>query len=153
MDQPMSALSCSFYLKIDRPVAEVFAAVQRADQLSQYFAFGAKGDLAVGASVTWQFHDFPEAGDMPVRVIAVEENSLIHLQWESTVETEWNDVKITFENLDDPNQTLVRVVESGWPPTDKGIKGSVDNAGGWANMLTCLKVWLEHGVRLRERMF
>ncbi|HCM72639.1 MAG TPA: SRPBCC domain-containing protein [Fimbriimonadaceae bacterium] len=152
MDQ-VNLLSCGFSIKIDRPIEDVFDSVFRADKLARYFAAGAKGDLVPGAKVTWQFHDFPEAGDMPIEVVETRPNELIHLRWESCVADEWNDVKITFERLENDQQTLVRVTESGWPKTDQGIQGAIDNSGGWANAMTCLKAYCEHGIGLREFAF
>ena len=50
------------YGKIARPVAEVFDAVYNPDKLSGYFTTGgASGPLVEGATVTWDFADFPGA--------------------------------------------------------------------------------------------
>ena len=55
---------------IAKPVHEVFEAVADPEQLSHYFATGgAKGRLEEGATVTWDFHDFP--GAFPVHVAEV----------------------------------------------------------------------------------
>ena len=54
--------------RIAMPVEEVFEAVADPAQLSQYFTTGgAKGRLETGATVMWDFHDFP--GAFPVEVI------------------------------------------------------------------------------------
>src|SRR3546814_19047714 len=56
--------------RIARPVHDVFEAVADPAQLSHYFTTGgAKGRLETGATVTWDFHDFP--GAFPVYVIEV----------------------------------------------------------------------------------
>ena len=56
--------------RIAKPVGEVFEAVVNPDQLSQYFTTGgAKGRLETGATVTWDFHDFP--GAFPLKVSEV----------------------------------------------------------------------------------
>ena len=48
--------------RIAKPVHEVFEAVVDPQQLSEYFTTGgAKGRLETGATVTWDFHDFPGA--------------------------------------------------------------------------------------------
>ena len=48
--------------RIARPVHDVFEAVVDPDQLSEYFTTGgAKGRLETGATVTWDFADFPGA--------------------------------------------------------------------------------------------
>jgi len=54
--------------RIAKPVHEVFEAVADPAQLSRYFTTGgAKGRLETGATVMWDFHDFP--GAFPVAVV------------------------------------------------------------------------------------
>jgi len=67
---------------ISKPVAEVFEAVADPTQLPNYFTTGvAKGRLEPGATVYWDFADFP--GAFPVEVVAVEKNKEIALKWEA----------------------------------------------------------------------
>lgn len=67
--------------RINRPVEDVFEAVADPKQLSGYFTTGgAKGRLEAGATVIWDFHDFP--GAFPVNVVDVEENKRIVLEWD-----------------------------------------------------------------------
>lgn len=62
--------------RIARPVSEVFEAVVDPARLSGYFTTGgAQGRLAPGATVTWDFHDYP--GAFPVYVIEVEKDRRI----------------------------------------------------------------------------
>ena len=150
----MDTLSCTFYAKIDKPVAEVFDAVYNNDKLTGYFATGlASAPLDPGTTVQWAFHDFPEMPPFPVEVVETVMNEKIAFRWGRRGDDELNDVVITFEALDNPNQTLVRVTETGWPRTDDGISACAGNCGGWSNMLACLKVYLELGVNLRQFMF
>ena len=66
--------------RIARPVAEVFEAVVEPKSLSRYFTTGgAKGRLEKGATVTWDFHDFP--GAFPVKVVDVVKDKRIVLNW------------------------------------------------------------------------
>ena len=56
--------------RIAKPVHEVFEAVADPAKLSNYFTTGgAEGRLETGATVTWDFHDFP--GAFPVYVTEV----------------------------------------------------------------------------------
>jgi hypothetical protein len=56
--------------RIARPVDDVFEAVVNPEQLSGYFTTGsARGRLETGATVMWDFHDFP--GAFPVEVVEV----------------------------------------------------------------------------------
>jgi len=145
--------------RIAKPVAEVFEAVVDPASLSAYFATGgAKGQLAPGAAVTWDFHDFP--GAFPVHVTEVETNRRIVLQWdgpEGAVEPDaagqrLTTVTMTFEQLDD-GRTLVRITEQGWSDTQEGQKAAFGNCEGWTGMLCAMKVWLEHGITLRRDFY
>lgn len=149
--------------RIARPVAQVFEAVADPNELSQYFTTGgAKGRLETGTTVTWDFADFP--GAFPVEVVTVEKNRRIVLRWEANDgPPEGGDatpgagymttVTMTFEPLDDDTRTLVTISEEGWRQTENGLKASYGNCGGWMQMLCAMKVWVEHGINLREGMF
>ena len=145
--------------RISRPVHEVFEAVVDPEQLSHYFTTGgAKGRLTTGATVTWDFADFP--GAFPVEVVEVEPDRRIVLRWEaadgaaSTAEEPVagaaysTTVTIEFEPLGD-DRTLVTIAEEGWRETPEGQRASYGNCEGWTSMLCCLKAWLEYGVNLR----
>jgi uncharacterized protein YndB with AHSA1/START domain len=147
---------------IARPVAQVFEAVADPAQLSRYFTTGgAKGRLEAGATVTWDFHDFP--GAFPVEVVEAVPNRRIVLRWEANEggPPEGEDpagagyrttVTMEFEALED-GRTLVAISEEGWRETEGGLKASYGNCMGWSQMLCALKVWLEHGINLREGMY
>jgi len=51
------------------------------------------------------------------------------------------------------NETLVKIVEGKWRPSDEGLQGSYGNCQGWMNMSCCLKAYLEHGINLRKGSF
>ncbi len=148
--------------KIQKPVAEVFDGVYNPGKLSQYFTTGgASGPLDEGTTVIWNFADFP--GEAPVRVKKVVPNRLIAFEWDAgegveddagkkevrTYEGLVCRVEMTFEALDD-GSTLVRISESGWPETQKGLDLSYGNCQGWSQMSCCLKAFLEYGINLRK---
>jgi len=138
---------------IARPVSEVFEAVADPAKLSGYFTTGgARGRLETGATVYWDFHDFP--GAFPVEVQSVEPNSRIVLNWaaEDRNGAYPTTVVMTFEALED-GRTLVTISESGWRETPEGLAASYGNCQGWMQMLCALKAYLEYGVNLREGMF
>ena len=153
------ALKFSVSGRIAKPVAEVFAAVADPAQLSRYFTTGgASGPLVAGATVTWDFADFP--GAFPVWVEEVVPNQRIVLWWGSAddgAEGEAaaphdNKVTMTFEALED-GRTLVTITEEGWRETRKGIEASQGNVEGWTGMLIALKLWVERGINLREGFY
>ena len=148
-------LKFSVAARVAKPVTEVFEAVVNPAQLSRYFTTGgAKGRLETGATVTWDFADFP--GAFPVQVVEVETNRKIVLKWaadDADVPGGYNTtVTMTFESLDD-GRTLVRIAEEGWHETPGGLKASYVNCQGWSQMLCALKAYLEHGINLRDGMY
>ena len=69
--------------RVARPVHEVFEAVADPQKLSNYFTTGgAKGRLETGATVTWDFADFP--GAFPVEVVEVVPDQRIVLRWDAS---------------------------------------------------------------------
>lgn len=141
--------------RIARPVSQVFEAVVDPQQLSRYFTTGgAKGRLEKGATVTWDFHDFP--GAFPVKVIDVVKDEKIVFQW--AVDGSNGDggydttVTMSFEPIDG-DRTLVSIREEGWHETPAGLKGSYGNCEGWTGALCAMKAWLEHGINLREGFY
>ena len=150
--------------RIARPVHEVFEAVADPQQLSRYFTTGgAQGRLETGATVTWDFHDYP--GAFPVEVIEVVPDQRIVLEWKASEgeahnleggemkELDYNTtVTMTFKALDD-GRTLVEIAEEGWRENQGALSASYGNCQGWTGMLLALKVWLEHGFNLREGLY
>lgn len=137
--------------KIKRPVAEVFDAVQNPDKLSRYFTTGsASGPLVEGATVWWDFADFP--GAFPVEIRKVVPNQLIIFEWKATDGDYKTRVEMKFEPLDQ-RSTLVTIAESGWKETQKGLESSYGNCEGWTQMACSLKAYLEHGINLREGFY
>lgn len=138
---------------IAKPVHEVFEAVADPAQLSEYFTTGgAKGRLETGATVTWDFADFP--GAFPVEVIEVVPDERIVLEWQANEPGADYRVTVTmaFKPTDD-GRTLVEIAEEGWHETPAGLAGSYGNCMGWAQMVAALKVWVEHGINMREGMY
>ena len=149
--------------RVNKPVDVVFEAVANPQQLSGYFTTGgAKGRLETGATVMWEFADFP--GAFPVEVVDVEKNRRIVLRWEAnegapsdgdavTASAGYSTtVTMSFEALED-GRTLVSISEEGWRETSTGLRASYGNCQGWSQMLCALKAYLEHGINLREGMY
>jgi uncharacterized protein YndB with AHSA1/START domain len=151
--------------RIAKPVHQVFEAVADPKILSEYFTTGgAEGRLETGATVTWDFHDYP--GAFPVEVVEVVPDQRIVLRWDAAegeppnvdgAETKTADYKtevtMTFSPIDDGQRTLVEIREMGWRETQGALDASYGNCQGWSQMLCALKVWLEHGINLRAGMY
>ena len=153
--------------RVARPVHEAFEAVADPGKLSNYFTTGgAKGRLETGATVTWDFADFP--GAFPVEVVEVVPDRKIVLRWDASegeapnlpdserpaeVPKYKTTVTMTFEPLDNDTRTLIEIREEGWRETEGALKASYGNCQGWAQMLAALKAWVEYGINLREGMY
>ena len=151
--------------RIARPVHEVFEAVADPGQLSHYFTTGgAKGRLETGATVSWDFHDFP--GAFPVEVVEVVDDEKIILKWdasegeppnvdgaESKAAPYKTTVTMSFKPIDGGQRTLVEIKEEGWRENQGALAASYGNCEGWSQMLCALKAWLEHGINLREGLY
>lgn len=156
-------LKFSVSAHIARPIDEVFEAIADPKKLSGYFTTGgAQGRLETGQTVTWDFHDFP--GAFPVEVVEVIAPSKIVLKWEAndgppeggeaTAGASYmTTVTMDLSSLDDGRRTLVRITEEGWRQTPGGLKASYGNCMGWSQMLCALKVYVEHGINLRDGMY
>lgn len=141
---------------ISKPDHEVYEAVADPAILSRYFTTGgAKGRMEPGATVTWDFADFP--GEFPVHVVEANQDERIVFTWgaaEGSVpegETE-STVTFTFEARGE-ERTLVTISGTGFADTDAGWAAVVDQTGGWTAMLCAMKVWLEHGINIREGFY
>ena len=136
--------------RIAKPVHEVFEAVADPEQLSSYFTTGgAKGRLEEGATVTWDFADFP--GAFPVHVTEVVADEKIVFNWQANEPGSDYQLQVTFRFTDiDEGRTKVEVEEAGWRSTEAAVKASYGNCMGWAQMLAALKMWAEHRINLRE---
>ena len=143
-------LRFTVFIHVSRPVNAVYEAVADPAQLSSYFTTGgASGRLETGATVMWDFHDFP--GAFPVEVIEAMPGEWIAFDWGEDVSGEkWrNRVTISFSAVDG-DRTKVEIEEGGWDDSEVGRKASYGNCMGWSQMLCALKAWVEHGINLRE---
>ncbi|RAI84846.1 SRPBCC domain-containing protein [Algoriphagus yeomjeoni] len=132
-------------IQIQKPIEEVFEGIVNPTQMTNYFISESSGRLDSGSELIWKFPEFPDK--FPITAIRVETNRSISFVWDpETV------VKITLEKLPD-NSTIVRVNENGKELTEDNLKWALDNSGGWANFLACMKAYLEYGIQLRKGAF
>ena len=149
--RPLEELSFTVTGYISKTPHETYEAVADPEQLSHYFTTGgARGRLEAGAEVTWDFADFP--GRFPVEVVENIQDEKIVIRWEGSDDSVDTGTTTTFEftPVDDGARTLVTITEKSWKLTEGGAHGAFGNCMGWTGMLSALKVWIEHGINLRE---
>ena len=152
MDDLKLDLRYQVMIHVGRPVGEVFEAVADPKQLSSYFTTGgASGRLEEGATVMWDFADFP--GAFPVEVVDVVPDQKIELRWDANDSDSPAKYKLTVTMNFKPTgdgRTMVEIEEKGWRQSEAGLESSYRNCMGWSQMLCALKAWIEYGINLRE---
>jgi uncharacterized protein YndB with AHSA1/START domain len=140
----------SVFIIVNRPRHEVFEAVADPAQLSAYFTTGgASGRPEPGATVSWDFADFP--GAFPIHVIEAIPDERIAFHWKANEPGADYEVAVTMTFTDaQDGRTKVEIAEAGWRSTEAALKASYGNCMGWAQMLAALKAWKEYGINLRE---
>lgn len=132
-------------IQIQKTIEEIFEGIVNPTQMTKYFISESSGRLESGKEVIWKFPEF--ADKFPIKEIKIETNRSISFIWDpETV------VKITLEKLPD-NSTIVRVNENGKEFNEDNLKWALENSGGWANFLACMKAYLEYGIQLRKGAF
>ena len=132
-------------IQIQKPIEDVFEGIVNPEKMTQYFISESSGRLETGKEVVWKFPEFEDK--FSVKDIKIDNNSAISFVWDpETI------VKITLEKWQD-DSTLVKVNESGKELNEDNLKWALDNSGGWANFLACMKAYLEYGINLRKWAF
>ena len=132
-------------IQIQKPIEEVFEGIVSPEKMTKYFISESSGRLESGKEVIWKFPEFEDK--FPVKEIKIEYNSSISFVWDpETI------VIIRLEKLPD-DSTLVRVNENGKELNEDNLKWALENSGGWANFLACMKAYLEYGIQLRKGAF
>ena len=129
-------------LQIQKPVHEVYEAIVNPEHMTQYFISESSGSMETGGDLLWKFPEFPDR--YPVTEILVQPNQSVSFVWDPETR-----VQIKLEAQKD-NSTLVRVSEGGKENNEKNLQWLIQNTGGWANFLACMKAYLEYGVQLRK---
>ncbi len=132
-------------IQIQKPIEDVFEGIVNPEKMTRYFISESSGRLESGKEVIWKFPEFEDK--FPIKEIKIENNSSISFVWDpETV------VIITLEKLPD-DSTIVRVNENGKELNEDNLKWALENSGGWANFLACMKAYLEYGIQLRKGAF
>lgn len=138
-------LESNAVIQIQKPVKEVFEGIINPEIMTKYFISESNGRLESGKEVIWKFPEFDDY--YPIKEIKIENEHSISFVWDpETV------VVITLENYHN-HSTIVRVNEKGKTLNEKNLKWALENSGGWANFLACMKAYLEYGINLRKGAF
>lgn len=138
-------LESKAFIQIQKPAEQVFEAIVDPEKMTKYFISESSGKLETGKDVIWKFPEFDDR--FPITQVKVDTYRSIAFVWDpQTI------VHISLEELPDKS-TIVRVKEGSKEITDENIKWALENSGGWANFLACLKAYLEYDIALRKGAF
>jgi uncharacterized protein YndB with AHSA1/START domain len=129
-------------LQIQKPVQEVFEAIVNPQHMTQYFISESSGAMETGVDLLWKFPEF--ADRYPVTEVQVAPNQSVSFVWDPETR-----VTIKLEAYTN-NSTIIRVNEGGKENNEANLQWLMQNTGGWANFLACMKAYLEYGVQLRK---
>ncbi|MFZ1703313.1 MAG: SRPBCC domain-containing protein [Saprospiraceae bacterium] len=132
-------------IQIQKSINDVFEGIVNPSHMTNYFISESSGRLETEKEVIWKFPEFDEK--FLITQVKIETNRLISFVWDpETV------VTITLEALQDKS-TIVSVNENGKVLNEDNLKWALENSGGWANFLACMKAYLEYGIQLRKGAF
>lgn len=132
---------------IAAPVARVFAAWVDPDQMAGYFISHGSAPLQAGRTVQWTWDDHGGAS-LDITVTQLEPDEQLRFSWPATGTP--TEVEVDFRSPSE-GVTEITVRERGWPLSVEGVAAYGQQMQGWANMLACLKAYLEHWeINLRE---
>lgn len=125
---------------VRKPVAEVFEAFVNPEITSKFWFTKGSGRLEAGKQIRWDWEMYNLSTQVSVKEI--EQNKRILIQWENTI-VEW-----IFTSRAD-NTTFVSITNSGFTGTaDEVMKQVIDSTEGFTLVLSGLKAFLEHNIKL-----
>lgn len=144
----MELLTAQATIQIGKSTREVYQAITNPDIMRHYFIAEGSGPLETGATVTWNFPEFPEK--FPVFVKEARPYDYIAFDWSNGEPGQLVEILLTPAG---DTATVVKVTERAMEPTPEGIKKMRGQTEGWANFLACMKAYLEYGIHLRKGAF
>lgn len=130
-------------IKILKPANEVFEAFVDPSKIGNFWFSSSSERWEQGKTVTLRYDEYDAEGN--IEVTKLEINKKIVFQWGANGEE--HTVTIALKELGN-SSTIVEVNEEGFKENDAElISKMLDNKEGWVYMLTCLKGYLEFGVK------
>jgi len=128
---------------IARPAHEVFEAFVDPAKIGNFWFSSSSDRWEAGKKITLRYDEYNAT--VVIKVVEVERNQKIVFVWEGHGEE--HVVTITLQEVDEA-RTVIEVNEEGFSQDDpEFVSKLVDNKEGWVFVLTCLKAYLEFGVK------
>ncbi|MFP3389295.1 SRPBCC family protein [Brevibacillus sp. SIMBA_040] len=128
---------------IARPAHEVFEAFVDPAKIGNFWFSSSSDRWEAGKTITLMYAEYNAT--VVIKVKEIERNQKIVFVWEGHGEE--HVVTITLQEVDKA-RTVIEVNEEGFSQDDpEFVSKLVDNKEGWVFVLTCLKAYLEFGVK------
>jgi uncharacterized protein YndB with AHSA1/START domain len=129
--------------KILKPANDVFEAFVDPSKIKNFWFSSSSERWEQGKTITLKYDEYNAQLDIDVK--EVQKNKKIMFQWGAN--GEGHIVTISLREVDH-TITIIEVSEEGFIESDDElINQLIDNKEGWVFMLTCLKGYLENGIK------
>lgn len=127
--------------QINRPAQELYEAFVDPEKIGNFWFSTSSSRWVTNTTVTLTYAEY--GAEFDIRVLeAIPNEKIVFLWGEGTDEH-----RVTISLAGDGDSTVIAVHEEGFREDDPELIAKlVDNKEGWVFMLSCLKVYLEHGV-------
>jgi len=126
----------------------VYDSLTTSDGLDAWFTQGAEVDAKTGGRIVFRWKNWgleKFTGELGGPVLEARRPERFVYQWKVDIGSYNTTVEIDLKPVDDG--TIVRLVEHGYEDDGNGLRNMLNRAGGWAEVLTLLKFFLEHGLK------
>jgi len=126
----------------------VYDALATGGGLNEWFTTDATVDARPGGVIHFRWKDWGlehYTGENQGRVLAYQRPTRYVFQWRADSGSYDTTVEIDFEKV--AEGTIVHLVETGYEDTAAGMQDLLNRVSGWAQVLTLMKFYLEHGVK------
>ncbi|MDW3969401.1 SRPBCC domain-containing protein [Staphylococcus saprophyticus] len=124
-------------MQVDVPRETVFEAFVDLEKIGGFWFSSSSERWEQGKTITLRYEEYD--AELNINIERVEDNQLIAFTWGA------HPVTIQFEESE--AGTVVTTTEKDFDTQD--VKQLLGQKEGWVYMLSCLKVYLEHGVTIR----
>jgi len=128
--------------------SKVFDAIATAEGLDGWFTSGTALEAKPGGSLVFRWKDWgleKFTGEIAGEVVEANRPDRFAFRWPVDSGGYMTTVKIDIEAHADG--TVVRLVEGVYEDGEVGTQDMLNRASGWAQALTLMKFWVEHGIR------
>ena len=125
----------------------VYDAIATSEGLDGWFTKKASVDARPGGQIQFRWRDYGldhYSGENGGPVLEARRPDRFVFQWKADSGTYYTTVEIDIDRVD--SGSVIHLVEYGYEDNQVGMKDFLNRVSGWAEVLTLMKFYLEHGV-------